>query len=229
MFEICLSASCCCCCCCCLCIRWTGPVYSHSRCFLFGPMSSSVVALQTALASPCPARECLAASRRSLRVCPAPAMARESEAGTVWGRKGVSSSPRWGWWSSASSLVWVHSLPGRLVPPLCGQRESRATPPPPPPKGSRVSPPGSAAGVPMEAAEVVPFRLGEAHGGRRDPEDGERERETEREVVRDEWSGARERRGEARSAGKRGRGEFLGSLPAFPACLKGLLLLLLLG
>ncbi len=103
------------------------------------------------------------------------------------------------------------SLPGRLVPPLCGQRESRATPPPPPPKGSRVSPPGSAAGVPMEAEEVVPFRLVEAHGGRRDPEDGERER-PEREVVRDEWSKKEARRG---APAKDEEGLFLGaSLPA---------------
>ncbi len=95
------------------------------------------------------------------------------------------------------------SLPGRLVPPLCGQRESRATPPPP--KGSRVSPPGSAAGVPMEAAEGVPFLLGEAHGGRR-----ERERQRERSSG---TSGARERRGEERRR-KTARGAFLGRLPA---------------
>ena len=33
-------------------------------------MSSSVVALHTALANPCPAKECFAANIRSFRVCP---------------------------------------------------------------------------------------------------------------------------------------------------------------
>ena len=42
----------------------------QSKCFFLGPMSSSVVALQTALAKPCPANECLAANIRSLMVCP---------------------------------------------------------------------------------------------------------------------------------------------------------------
>lgn len=36
-----------------------------------GPISSSVVALQTDLARPCPAKLCFAASKRSLIVCPA--------------------------------------------------------------------------------------------------------------------------------------------------------------
>lgn len=45
--------------------------YSQSKCFFFGPISSSVVALHTDLARPCPARLCFAAKRRSLMVCPA--------------------------------------------------------------------------------------------------------------------------------------------------------------
>lgn len=45
--------------------------YSQSKCFFFGPISSSVVALQTDFASPCPAKLCFAAKRRSLIVCPA--------------------------------------------------------------------------------------------------------------------------------------------------------------
>lgn len=53
-----------------------GPPISHwihlqSRCFFLGPIISSVVALQTDLAKPCPARLCLAASNRSFIVCPA--------------------------------------------------------------------------------------------------------------------------------------------------------------
>ena len=43
----------------------------QSKCFFLGPMISSVVALQTALASPCPAKLCLAASILSLIVWPA--------------------------------------------------------------------------------------------------------------------------------------------------------------
>ena len=46
------------------------PSYSQSRCFLLGAMSSSVVALHTALARPWPAMECLAARMRSLIVWP---------------------------------------------------------------------------------------------------------------------------------------------------------------
>ena len=42
----------------------------QSRCFFFGPMISSVVALHTALARPWPARLCRAARILSLRVCP---------------------------------------------------------------------------------------------------------------------------------------------------------------
>lgn len=42
----------------------------QSRCFFFGPMTSSVVALQTAFASPWPAIEWRAASNRSLIVWP---------------------------------------------------------------------------------------------------------------------------------------------------------------
>ena len=45
-------------------------LYLQSKCFFLGPMSSSVVALQTAFASPWPARECLAARIRSLIVWP---------------------------------------------------------------------------------------------------------------------------------------------------------------
>lgn len=43
----------------------------HSRCFFFGPIISSVVALHTALARPWPAMLCLAANSLSLIVCPA--------------------------------------------------------------------------------------------------------------------------------------------------------------
>jgi hypothetical protein len=43
---------------------------SQSKCFFLGPISSSVVALQTALARPWPAKECLAARILSFRVCP---------------------------------------------------------------------------------------------------------------------------------------------------------------
>ena len=46
------------------------PSHSQSRCFLLGAMSSSVVALHTALARPWPAMECLAARMRSLIVWP---------------------------------------------------------------------------------------------------------------------------------------------------------------
>ena len=46
------------------------PLHSQSRCFLLGAMSSSVVALHTALARPWPAMECLAARMRSLIVWP---------------------------------------------------------------------------------------------------------------------------------------------------------------
>ena len=45
-------------------------LHSQSRCFLLGAMSSSVVALHTALARPCPAMECLAARMRSFMVWP---------------------------------------------------------------------------------------------------------------------------------------------------------------
>lgn len=43
----------------------------QSKCFFFGPIISSVVALHTDLARPCPARLCRAASSLSLMVCPA--------------------------------------------------------------------------------------------------------------------------------------------------------------
>lgn len=43
----------------------------QSKCFFFGPIISSVVALQTDFASPWPARLCLAASSLSFMVCPA--------------------------------------------------------------------------------------------------------------------------------------------------------------
>ena len=46
------------------------PSHSQSRCFLLGAISSSVVALHTALARPWPAMECLAARMRSLIVWP---------------------------------------------------------------------------------------------------------------------------------------------------------------
>lgn len=46
-------------------------LYSQSRCFFLGPIISSVVALQTDFARPCPAMLCLAASSLSLIVCPA--------------------------------------------------------------------------------------------------------------------------------------------------------------
>lgn len=46
-------------------------LYSQSKCFFLGPMSSSVVALHTDFARPWPARLCLAASNLSLIVCPA--------------------------------------------------------------------------------------------------------------------------------------------------------------
>ena len=42
----------------------------QSKCFFLGPISSSVVALQTALARPWPANECFAAKIRSFNVCP---------------------------------------------------------------------------------------------------------------------------------------------------------------
>ena len=44
--------------------------YSQSRCFFFGPMISSVVALQTDLAKPWPAMLCLAAAIRSIILWP---------------------------------------------------------------------------------------------------------------------------------------------------------------
>lgn len=44
--------------------------FLQSKCFFLGPMSSSVVALQTALANPWPANECLAAKIRSFNVWP---------------------------------------------------------------------------------------------------------------------------------------------------------------
>lgn len=46
-------------------------LYLQSRCFFLGPIISSVVALQTDLARPCPAMLCLAANSLSLIVCPA--------------------------------------------------------------------------------------------------------------------------------------------------------------
>ncbi len=45
--------------------------YLQSKCFFLGPSNSSVVALQTDFAKPCPARLCFAANKRSLMVCPA--------------------------------------------------------------------------------------------------------------------------------------------------------------
>lgn len=46
-------------------------MYSQSKCFFLGAIISSVVALHTDLASPWPAKLCLAANRRSFIVCPA--------------------------------------------------------------------------------------------------------------------------------------------------------------
>lgn len=46
-------------------------IYLQSKCFFLGPIISSVVALQTDFARPCPARLCLAANSRSFIVCPA--------------------------------------------------------------------------------------------------------------------------------------------------------------
>lgn len=51
------------------CIRCA--LHLQSKCFFFGPMHSSVVALHTDLASPWPARLWRAASSLSLIVCPA--------------------------------------------------------------------------------------------------------------------------------------------------------------
>lgn len=48
-----------------------GTAHLQSKCFFLGPIISSVVALQTDLASPWPARLCRAASSLSLMVCPA--------------------------------------------------------------------------------------------------------------------------------------------------------------
>lgn len=43
----------------------------QSKCFFFGPIISSVVALHTDLAKPCPAKLCRAANNLSFIVCPA--------------------------------------------------------------------------------------------------------------------------------------------------------------
>lgn len=46
-------------------------MHSQSKCFFFGPISSSVVALHTDLAKPCPAKLCRAANSLSCIVWPA--------------------------------------------------------------------------------------------------------------------------------------------------------------
>lgn len=46
-------------------------IYLQSKCFFFGAIISSVVALHTDLARPWPAKLCRAANRRSFIVCPA--------------------------------------------------------------------------------------------------------------------------------------------------------------
>jgi len=46
-------------------------IHSQSKCFFFGPISSSVVALHTDFARPCPAKLCRAASSLSCIVWPA--------------------------------------------------------------------------------------------------------------------------------------------------------------
>ena len=45
-------------------------LHLQSKCFFFGPIISSVVALQTAFANPCPAKLCRAANNLSCSVCP---------------------------------------------------------------------------------------------------------------------------------------------------------------
>lgn len=50
---------------------WHFALHLQSKCFFFGPMHSSVVALHTDLASPWPARLWRAANSLSLIVCPA--------------------------------------------------------------------------------------------------------------------------------------------------------------
>lgn len=54
-------------------INWTRSNFCHlqSKCFFLGPIISSVVALHTDLARPCPAKLCRAASNLSFMVCPA--------------------------------------------------------------------------------------------------------------------------------------------------------------
>lgn len=51
--------------------RHASHQHLQSKCFFFGPIISSVVALHTDLANPCPARLWRAANSRSLIVCPA--------------------------------------------------------------------------------------------------------------------------------------------------------------
>lgn len=46
-------------------------VHLQSKCFFFGPIISSVVALHTDFANPCPAKLCRAANNLSFIVCPA--------------------------------------------------------------------------------------------------------------------------------------------------------------
>lgn len=49
---------------------WQHLLHLQSRCFFFGPITSSVVALQTDFAKPWPAMLCLAATTRSIILCP---------------------------------------------------------------------------------------------------------------------------------------------------------------
>lgn len=51
-----------------VCFFWRN--YLQSKCFFFGPITSSVVALHTTLANPWPDRLCLAAVIRSIILCP---------------------------------------------------------------------------------------------------------------------------------------------------------------
>ena len=50
--------------------KYQSPWHLQSRCLRFGPMISSVVALQTTFAKACPAMVFFAARRRSTRLCP---------------------------------------------------------------------------------------------------------------------------------------------------------------
>ena len=67
---------------------------SQSKCFFLGPISSSVDALQMALASPWPAMECLAARSRSLSVWPAETAILSPRIWQKWGRQDFSRWPK---------------------------------------------------------------------------------------------------------------------------------------